>query len=84
MLVFSKSEQISESATSVAHNKISRELDRIYLHLPHSCIIIAETISKLDREAGGGFSCQSKTIGGIHGSYVNLSVFYRTYLVFSD
>jgi hypothetical protein len=36
----------------------------ICLHLLYSCIIIAEKISKLDREAGGGFSCQSKTIGG--------------------
>jgi hypothetical protein len=48
----------------VAHNKISHELDRICLHLPHACIIIVENISKLDREAGGGFLCQSEAIGG--------------------
>jgi hypothetical protein len=46
-------------------NKIRRELGKICLHLPHSCIIIAEKISKLDWEAKGGFSCQSQAIGGI-------------------
>jgi hypothetical protein len=40
-------------------------LGSICLHLPHACIIIVENICKLDREAGGGFSCQSKTIGDI-------------------
>jgi hypothetical protein len=62
-----KVEQISESVTSMAPS--GKGLDRICLHLPHACIIIVEKISKLDREAGGGFSCQLKTIGGILRGY---------------